>query len=158
SQRRWMSSACRGGTIRARRRERAPLRPERRVTIEPPTRVIFWDFDGTLATRAGMWSGALVEALVRHDPACPVTRAQIAPFLRAGFPWHTPDLPHLDRCVPDAWWAHLQSVLSAAYAAVGLSAATAAVLAHRARECYLDPAGWTVFGDTLPVLTSLAAQ
>lgn len=133
-------------------------RAERRARMGTASRVIFWDFDGTLATRAGMWSGALVEALMLHDPACPVTRAQLAPFLRAGFPWHTPDLPHLDRCTPDTWWAHLQGVLCAAYEAVGLSAATAAVLAQRARECYLDPAGWTVYADTLPVLTGLAAR
>jgi len=61
------------------------------MTIKPLTRVIFWDFDGTLATRAGMWSGALVDALAAYDPACGVTRAQLAPFLRAGFPWHTPE-------------------------------------------------------------------
>jgi len=67
-----------------------------------------------------MWSGALVETLAAHDPACGVTRAQLAPFLRAGFPWHTPELPHLDRCVPDDWWARLQEVLRAAYEAVGL--------------------------------------
>lgn len=128
------------------------------MIIEPATRVIFWDFDGTLATRADMWSGALVQALVSHDPACTITRAQLAPFLSDGFPWHTPDRPRLDRCMPDDWWAHLQNVLRSAYEAVGLSAATAAVLARRARECYLDPAGWTAYDDTRPVLTSLAAQ
>jgi len=105
-----------------------------------------------------MWSGALVETLAAHDPACGVTRAQLAPFLRAGFPWHTPELPHLDRCVPDDWWARLQEVLRAAYEAVGLSAATAEVLARRARECYLDPSGWTVYADTRAVLATLATQ
>jgi len=93
-----------------------------------------------------------------YDPASTVTREHLAPFLRAGFPWHAPDLPHLDRCEPDAWWAHLQTVLCAAYEAAGLSATTAALLARRTRDCYLDPAGWTVYADTRPVLNCLAAQ
>lgn len=122
------------------------------------SRVIFWDFDGTLATRTGMWSGALVEALASHDPERAVTREHLSPLLRDGFPWHTPELPHLDRCAPDDWWAPLEVVFRSAYEAVGVSAATAATLARQARECYLDPAGWTVYADTLPVLTSLAAQ
>lgn len=41
---------------------------------------------------------------------------------------------------------------------MGLPAATAAVLAQRTRQCYLDPAGWTVFADAVPVLRKLAAQ
>ncbi len=121
-----------------------------------PDKVIFWDFDGTLAHRAGMWSGALLEALVAHDHACGVTREQLAPFLRDGFPWHSPHRPHLDHCAPESWWAHLGGVLRRAYTGVGLAEETAVMLAHRARDCYLDPRGWAVYDEVAPVLTNLA--
>lgn len=33
-----------------------------------PDHVLLWDFDGTLAERPGMWSGALLEVLDAEQP------------------------------------------------------------------------------------------
>lgn len=53
-------------------------------------RLLIWDFDGTLAHRDGMWSGAMVEVLDRHEPGHGITREDVRPHLRMGFPWHNP--------------------------------------------------------------------
>jgi putative hydrolase of the HAD superfamily len=48
--------------------------------------VVFWDFDGTLARRDGLWSGAILDALRRIDPMITTTVADLKPHLAAGFP------------------------------------------------------------------------
>ena len=78
-------------------------------------RVILWDFDGTLAHRPGMWRGCLVETLDEHAPGHGIDPEELRPFLRDGFPWDSPDAPHPELCEPDAWWAHVEVLLAAAY-------------------------------------------
>ncbi|MDN3649475.1 hypothetical protein QWZ13_11175 [Reinekea marina] len=44
--------------------------------------VIFWDFDGTLASRQGMWSGALVNLVQRYFPESEIKIDDIRPHLK----------------------------------------------------------------------------
>lgn len=57
-------------------------------------RHILWDFDGTLAERPGRWSGCMVEVLDAEQPDHCIRRDMLAPYLRRGFPWHTPEVGH----------------------------------------------------------------
>jgi putative hydrolase of the HAD superfamily len=115
-------------------------------------RALFWDFDGTLAYRPGMWSGILLAVLRDADPSTMVTREDIGPFVRQGFPWHTPDLPHPALNQSDRWWENLETVFSGAFVGVGVSGDLARELAERVRARFLDAADWVVFGDTVPTL------
>lgn len=54
------------------------------------SRVIFWDFDGTLAYRPGEWRGCLIEVLDEYEPRHGITSEAIRPHLQEGFPWHRP--------------------------------------------------------------------
>jgi FMN phosphatase YigB (HAD superfamily) len=122
------------------------------------TRLALWDFDGTLAIRAGEvgWTRLLVEVLDDDDPAHGVEAESLRPFLRDGFPWHTPDVPHPHLCSPRAWWEPVEGLLASAYEQVGYSASRARDLAARAHRLYVDPSrGWAVFDDVRPVLTRL---
>jgi len=120
------------------------------------SRTVLWDFDGTLAQRPGMWAGCLVEALDEHEPGHSVRADDVRPFLRDGFPWHAPLTPHPELSDPEAWWRSVGGLLARAYAGVGIEQARAARLATLARRRYVDPAaGWTLFPDTTPVLSTL---
>ncbi len=70
-------------------------------------RILMWDFDGTLASRDGMWTGTLVAVANRLLPERMVTKDDIRPFLQTGFPWHTPEHPHPHQS-SDEWWAVLE--------------------------------------------------
>jgi putative hydrolase of the HAD superfamily len=121
--------------------------------------VILWDFDGTLAFRPEMWRGVLIEVLDEQDPAHSVDVEAVRPFLRDGFPWHTPDVPHPELSVADQWWAVVEARLAQAYEAVGYEPDRARELARLAHVRYVDPAiGWRVFDDTEPVLRQLTAE
>ncbi len=118
-------------------------------------RYLLWDFDGTLAVRHEGWSGALVDLLQRSRFTDSVTREQIVPHLQTGFPWHVPDEPHPHLASPDLWWQALHPVFRRAYEAVGVPPAHAAALVTEVRHSYLSPAKWSVFEDTVPVLSKL---
>ncbi|WP_157596692.1 HAD family hydrolase [Streptacidiphilus rugosus] len=118
--------------------------------------VVLWDFDGTLATRQGMWRGCLVEALSAVSPGHGVTGDDVGQWLNEGFPWHDPDAGHPSLDTPDLWWDALRPVLLNAYLRTGVGSAVASQAAELVRGCYTDPTRWTVFPDTVAVLEELA--
>ena len=116
---------------------------------------MFWDFDGTLASRRGGWRGALIEALTDVNPHHQVGVADLAPGLQDGFPWHRPEIehPHLD--TPDAWWAELTARLERTFTQAGIAPRIASGAAGRVRRHYCDPRHWALFPDSRPALEQL---
>jgi putative hydrolase of the HAD superfamily len=121
-------------------------------------RAILWDFDGTLAYREGLWSGCLAEVLQEMEPAAGITRDDVRPLLHGGFPWHTPDKAHPELSTPEAWWEVVEQLLFRACRRLGLSDEKARMCARETHERYINVAGFQLFDDTLPVLTSLREQ
>lgn len=121
-------------------------------------KLILWDFDGTLGYRDGGWSGTLVEVLHRNYPGLPVMQGDVRPHLQSGFPWHTPDVPHIHLRSAEQWWAALAPVFERAFLGVGIGAEEAGRLAGEVRTTYLDAARWRLYEDTVPVLRSLASS
>lgn len=121
-----------------------------------PGRVLIWDFDGTLGRRRGHWSGAIADALTDVLGPHEFSLAVISAEIRAGFPWHSPEVPHPLLADGDAWWRHLGQVLAAAIGRLGVASAEAAAAADRVRLHYTDPASWQLFPDTAPALAALS--
>ena len=125
------------------------------------SRVIFWDFDGTLGYRGRYgqrlgFATCLVEVLDAHSPGHGIERRAFHPYLHTGFPWHAPDSTHLHLCDPDDWWDALFPVFETAFAGVGVDAEAARTLARHMRARYADPSQWALYDDVLPVLRHLA--
>ena len=117
---------------------------------------LLWDFDGTLAERPGLWSGAMVEAAALHGFS--IERELVKPYLRAGFPWHfssTVRKPVDD----DVWWSRLESVFQRAYSqGAALTDAESRLVASSVRSIFLDCRSWRVFDDVTSCLTRLSAK
>jgi putative hydrolase of the HAD superfamily len=120
--------------------------------------VVFWDFDGTLAHRPGLWTGSLLEALGAVSPGHDVTAERLRPELSRGFPWHDPARAHPDLAGSDAWWGAMRQVFRSAYERVGVSCTVARHAAAAVREYYLDPLRWVVDPAAAPVLERLSAE
>jgi len=117
--------------------------------------LVLWDFDGTLAHRAGMWSGAMIEVLDAHEHGHGIERERARAAIRGGFPWHAWEQPHAG--VRD-WWGPVEARIARAFTELGVAPARAAPLARAVRERYVDAAvGWALFDDTLEALRTLAA-
>jgi putative hydrolase of the HAD superfamily len=84
-------------------------------------RVIFRDFDGTLAYRPKMFSSSLRMVLDEHEKDHKIADESIAQWLRSGFPWHEPDKDYLHLCGPEAWWDSICKVFERAYVMNGVS-------------------------------------
>lgn len=118
---------------------------------------MLWDFDGTLAERPGMWRACLLEVLREHEPGVDADADAFIPSLRDGFPWHRPDVAHLDLCETEVWWTQVLPLLARAYEDVGVSPERAGELAALVRARYVDPSvGWRLFDDTVAALSLLS--
>jgi len=120
-------------------------------------KVILWDFDGTLARRSGgtSFGACMVETLDEHAPDHGVDVSLFRPFLRSGFPWHTPELAHPHLSTTASWWEHVEPLLVRGFEGVGFESVRARTLGKLAGERYVDVRHWEVFDDTVPALSTL---
>lgn len=121
------------------------------------SRYLIWDFDGTLAYREGLWTGALVEVLRQGAPDCAATADDLRPHLQPGYPWHDPHQAYPIRGA-DQWWEDLAPVFERAFMVVGVRPIQVRTLAREVRKVFVGPSHWRLFGDTFPTLHLLSAQ
>lgn len=121
-------------------------------------RHLLWDFDGTLAHREGMWSGALCDAIGRHCPNSGITPEHVRPYLSTGFPWHTPDVEHCHLSSGPVWWSELIPVFVKALSHLGLSESSHKLIAEAVRDEYLRIDSWRPASDAIEVLKLLRAE
>ena len=112
-------------------------------------KLILWDFDGTLATRDGNWSGAVAEILQDVDTvSINAVVDDIRPLLRTGFPWHEPTRSHTQIKDAKQWWASITPHFEEVFRNLGCSSSVALRCARLVRPTYLDRASWRLFADT----------
>jgi putative hydrolase of the HAD superfamily len=122
-------------------------------------KLLIWDFDGTLGyQKRGYFSESILQVIRESDPRAGITVEQIRPYLHTGFPWHTPEQPHLDICTADQWWERLYPVFQRAFEAAGFDATRAAECSRKVRAVYTEAGSWALYDDTIPALRRLANQ
>jgi putative hydrolase of the HAD superfamily len=122
--------------------------------MEKGKKVIFWDFDGTLASFTG-WRKALMDTLDEYEPGHNTNSEHMRPFLREGFPWHNSEVPHTHITTSDEWWKTLEPVFIKCYMGVGYYPERATVLAQRVREHIIKPGRYMLYEDAISVLAEL---
>jgi putative hydrolase of the HAD superfamily len=119
-------------------------------------RYLLWDFDGTLASREGMWNGARRDAILRHLPQSDISRDALKPYLQYGFPWHTPQIEHRHIATAQAWWDELNPVFFRALSGLGIEAGEWPAIADSVRSEYLRPDAWRVSEGAAETLRRLS--
>jgi putative hydrolase of the HAD superfamily len=117
--------------------------------------VVFWDFDGTLAFREGLWSATLEKALQLIAPELALTAADFHTQLSVGFPWHAPDVVRVTQSSTE-WWAAQHSLFLRAYASAGVTPETAELAIAEIPREYYRPTAWTLAEDAIPALQHTA--
>lgn len=118
--------------------------------------VVFWDFDDTLASRPGRWSGSVVEAVGRVDPQWVVDVELLRQQLRTGFPWHRADVVS-GPVTPAQWWDRLSLTIVAACEAIGVPWQTARAAAAALPEIYYNVDAWTLDPEAVAALSAARA-
>ncbi|MHA2936710.1 HAD family hydrolase [Vibrio sp. RC27] len=117
-------------------------------------KALLWDFDGTLAYRKGMWSGALYDVLQTYCPLPGIDRKTLSLYLQSGFPWHSPEVTHGVKG-SDQWWTELHPIFANAFCGIGLDDTSAMKLASKVRDAYIEPSRWSVYDDVEETLAEL---
>jgi len=113
---------------------------------------LWWDFDGTLVSRPGMWAEAGHVLLMERCPHLRIERDTLAAHLHTGFPWHYPERDHTSLANADAWWDAVDHRFAEAFRQLGWADARRDRPFARLRECILDATRYRVFDDVEPVL------
>lgn len=121
-------------------------------------RILFWDFDGTLAHRDGQWSGTLYSVARKHDEHIAISIDSIKKQMRQGFPWHCPEALHEDIQTSDEWWDRLSPTFIATFCELGFDSELAAGMARQVRREYLDHNRWSVADGAWEVLRELSTD
>ena len=115
------------------------------------SKVIFWDFDETLAFREVKWTGTLL-AILGKKRIRGLRYEDISPLLGEIYPWAHPDTPHAVLMKGKEWWAYMNDGIASALTGLGLDPTEARGAAALFRGEYLRPDAWRVYDDTLPAL------
>lgn len=119
-------------------------------------RVVFWDFDGTLATRVGAWSSVLTKALQVVAPEFDVTEGAFRSEPQVGFPWHAPNVDAVTRSA-GAWWAAQDDLFRLAYSDAGVDPVSAELAIAEIPTEYYRPTAWLLAPDAVLALKRSAA-
>lgn len=119
---------------------------------------LIWDFDGTLARREGLWSGAILDALNELCPNHGLDDSQIVANLQSGFPWHQPETVRPANRSSDEWWQVLNPIFLEACCGVNLPAAQRETFYAGVRSKYIEAHQWVLFPDVLPCLIEFSER
>ena len=112
---------------------------------------LLWDFDGTLGSREGMWSGTLLSLLMKNGYT-KFKLEDIRPFLNIGFSWDSPDSAHKDLFKGKTWWEYHESYLSEVFQKIGISKKKAYELSKEVKLEYMDSSKWFLFENSKKIL------
>lgn len=116
------------------------------------SKVIFWDFHGTLAGSPQYFTTCLKKVLYDNEKEVNVTDDDLLPWLDYGFPWQEPENDYLEYADPEAWWQKIYSILEYAYVMNGIPEEKACVYTVEARKHLADPFIYKLYDDTLDTL------
>lgn len=115
-------------------------------------KVVFWDFDGTLALAPSLWTGSVFKELSQSLPDSGIDIHHIRPLMQTGFPWHETQADHLAWVPPGAWWHHMERHFADVYRKLGIADIQAEEMAGRIRPRILDLKNYTLVPDAAEVL------
>ncbi|WP_153797456.1 HAD family hydrolase [Foetidibacter luteolus] len=107
------------------------------------TKIIFWDFDGTLGYREGNWEAAIFE--LAANKATEANYRLVSSMLQDGFPWHHPERDYTYLTNEQDWWDYVTPTLARIFEALGFDKEEAAIKAAGVNEQYLQLSSWKLY-------------
>lgn len=115
-------------------------------------KILFWDFQGTLAHNDWMFSKALHKVLINNEPDSKISIDNFKATPMVGFPWqdHEKNYLHLTKC--DDWWKHAEGIFTKCYSSLGLQKEKAIEYSKKVRSHFLKCNDFILYDDTLETL------
>ena len=115
---------------------------------------IFWDFDGTLAYRDGMWSKTLLSLLQKNN-INNVSLEDIKPYLTSGFTWHNFEYSHKELFKGKTWHEYYENHFYEIFFKIGIKEYTAKELSKKVIDEYMDKSKWHIYDDVIDTLEKI---
>lgn len=117
------------------------------------SKVIFWDFQGTLAKNDWMFSKALYKVLSRFEPETHITIEDFKKKQMLGFPWQEPEKAYLHLTSNGNWWKHVEHIFIDFYKQLGITEEKSISLARRVKTEIIESNDFSLYDDTIEVLS-----
>jgi len=115
-------------------------------------KLIFWDFQGTLAHNEWMLSKALFKVLCKYEPYTEIGIEDFKKISLVGFPWQQPEKEYVNLTSSDAWWNHIEDILIKGYIKLNISEEKAAIYSKEIRQVLASGESFQLYEDTIEVL------
>lgn len=111
-------------------------------------KIIFWDFDGTLANNSYSWSEILILS-TKKVSNIDLDKKLVVPYLSSSFPWHKYDIGHKNIKDANAWWENLsRNAFYPCLKSFGLSRIAIKSICNEIRNIYTDPSLYVLYTDS----------
>lgn len=121
------------------------------------SKVIFWDFDGTLVYCHHLWSNSVFHALNCVKPDTDVPFCEIRKHMAYGYTWHTPE-KDFTACKGEKWWELMNAHIYKTYRLLGLDEEKAITATKMVRKLIKIKEKYFLYDDTVETLKALKKQ
>jgi putative hydrolase of the HAD superfamily len=115
-------------------------------------KIIFWDFQGTLAHNDWMFSKALYKVLVKNDANTEISIDDIKKKQMKGFPWQDHEKEYIHLTDSAAWWQNAENIFTECYKSLGFVEEKAVGFAKQVREELIKIDEFVLYEDTIETL------
>lgn len=115
-------------------------------------KVLFWDFQDTLASNNFMFSKALYKVLKNYEPNTDIVLDDFKKKKIIGFPWQDHKKEYLHLTKGNSWWKHVENIFIDVYKEFKITEDKAILLAGNVREELIKATEFTLFDDTIEIL------
>ncbi len=116
-------------------------------------KVLFWDFQGTLAYNDWMISKALYKVLVEYEPNANIKIDDFKNKSLIGFPWQKPEKDYKHLIGEDNWWKNAEAIFKKAYESLNISEKDSLYLSKKVKKELINPNNFTLYEDTIEMLS-----
>lgn len=115
-------------------------------------KVIFWDFQGTLAKNDWMFSKALYKVLSAYEPDTLIHIEDFKKKPMLGFPWHDHEMDYMHLTCSDIWWKHVELIFIDFYRTFNICEEKAIRYARMVKAELIKPDEYCLYDDTVEML------
>jgi putative hydrolase of the HAD superfamily len=115
-------------------------------------KVLFWDFQGTLAHNDWMFSKALYKVFKNCEPNTNISIEDFKNRALIGFPWQNTEREYLHLTYNNGWWKHAENIFTNFYKDININKEKAIYLAQRVRAELIKSNEFVLYDDAIEML------
>ncbi|MGN1420900.1 MAG: HAD family hydrolase [Eubacterium sp.] len=118
------------------------------------SKVVFWDFDGTITYSTSLWSSSVLRALKDTDSESDIELEKIRKYMAFGFTWYTPNEDY-SSLTGDKWWDFMNEHIFRSYLNLGVDIKTAGTATAKVRNIIKEKENYILYNDFVYTVTKL---